>query len=919
MGGSSSLGRVPGPPGAAGASPEVHGAFVSWGPPADPGSSPVTGYEITSVPAGAQVTVGLVFITSITGLADGASYTVEVRAMNAVGLGPPTTSNMFTTPPRANAPNPVVVTTTYGAARVSWNGPNESLQNYVLDVTDSMGAVQSFTLPPGQGGDGTYDHSFFVPNLADAGTYTFSLTAVNNVGPSTPVVRTATLPCANIGLPGRPQQRKGDFVWNGARSHVADFNNDGHKDVITVGYNTSTYLGRGNGTFDRSIESVRLDQAQSTTGDFNGDGFLDYVADVGGVVALFVNDQTGAFNRAPQNVGSILGGLTDLAAGDVNGNGTVDLVVANGTLFTLSVFLNSGPGLFPQRLDIPTLGHNVHGVELVDINGDTFLDLVLGVAFASNSGMEVRLGNGDGTFGSPTYFPAAGWNEVKLADLNSDGALDVVAVGGSIGGGGGSQEVSVFLGNGAGSFAPAAVTLTNCFNDSIAIADVNGDTTLDLVLGNSGGCVGGTTPTYTPGFVVVLPGNGDGTFDPEQLHPMSRVAPRSIFVADLDEDTVPDIVIGNAQMMSFTAYRGLGNGTFLEQYWRTAQNITSDLMVLDVTGSNTPDVLELGFFQFNGVPGGRSFNIHTFPGVGDGTLAPATLSPVPSRSGGEPRYMTSADFNGDGRPDIAVVDVGILDVTIMLGQAGGAFTQGASYAYSGGAALAVTACDLNADNRVDLVVNRGNGITIWAGNGNGTFGIPYILEEGTNTGRSIACGDVDEDNDPDLVFTTQGGLLLNQGGFAFTPAPLNAGGDIPSPALIRDVNGDGHVDILYSHSGNITVVLGAGNGTFSPPRDSPLPVYVGIGGGDAFALADFDLDGIQDVVAAGSFGSFGILFGDTTGSYIHALTFSAGTEVRNVAAADMNGDSRPDVVAITAYGDAHYMEVFTNNQLNLCF
>lgn len=79
------------------------------------------------------------------------------------------------------------------------------------------------------------------------------------------------------------------------------------------------------------------------------------------------------------------------------------------------------------------------------------------------------------------------------------------------------------------------------------------------------------------------------------------------------------------------------------------------------------------------------------------------------------------------------------------------------------------------------------------------------------------------------------------------------------------------------------------------------------------------MDGILDVVAAGGFGSLGVLFGDNTGSFSHALTFSAGTEVRNVAVGGMNGDFRVDVVAITSYGDGHYMEVFTNNLLNLCF
>jgi hypothetical protein len=202
-------------------------------------------------------------------------------------------------------------------------------------------------------------------------------------------------------------------------------------------------------------------------------------------------------------------GPSSVAVGDFNGDGHLDLAVANTD--GLSVLLGKGHGSFQTAQSCSARGGSL---AVADMNGDGKLDLV-------TSGGSLLLGNGDGTFQAARTFPVGiGPFSVAVGDFNGDGHLDL-AVANS-----GSGTVSVLLGNGDGSFQTARTFSAGSFPQSVAVGDFDGDGHLDLAVANFGFPEAGV-----PGTVSVLLGNGDGTFQPAGNFPAGG-GPRSVAVGD---------------------------------------------------------------------------------------------------------------------------------------------------------------------------------------------------------------------------------------------------------------------------------------------------------------------------------------------------------------------------------------------------
>jgi hypothetical protein len=230
-----------------------------------------------------------------------------------------------------------------------------------------------------------------------------------------------------------------------------------------------------------------------------------------------------------------------VAIGDVNGDGRPDLVVANaGAGSTVSVLLGHGDGTFGPKTDFAT-GFNPFSVAIGDLNRDGKPDLV--VANASFNTVSVLLGRGDGTFGPKTDFPTGDEPQfVAIGDLNGDGRPDVVVVNSF------SNTVSVWLGNGNGSFALRTDFGTGSFPLSVAIGDLNSDGHLDLAVTNGGA-----------NTVSVLLGNGDGTFGPKTDFGTGDF-PFSGAIGDLNGDGRPDLAVANANSNTVCVLLNTGGG-----------------------------------------------------------------------------------------------------------------------------------------------------------------------------------------------------------------------------------------------------------------------------------------------------------------------------------------------------------------------
>jgi hypothetical protein len=326
-----------------------------------------------------------------------------------------------------------------------------------------------------------------------------------------------------------------------------------------------------------------------------------------------------------------------IASADLNGDGILDLAVANND-GSINIFLGNGHGTFASGWSY-TSGSAFYAIAIGDFNRDGVPDLA--VAIYGNNTIGIFLGNGDGTFQNQTPYAAGSHpSSVAVGDFNNDGILDLAVADYS----GGLGSVSILLGVGDGTFQAAVSYSAGNSPYSVAVADFNNDGKLDLVVANAFG--------YD---ISVLLGNGNGTFQSQNTYAVqgSNNHVWGVTVADFDEDGHPDIAVTTDQNVE--VFLGNGNGTFQSPG--------------TYGGDNTPYAITTGDFNGDGhidlaVTNTNSRDLSVLLGKGDGTFA-STVNYSTSIS---PQSVAVGDFNGDGRPDLAVVTGVTSDMNIFLGR-----------------------------------------------------------------------------------------------------------------------------------------------------------------------------------------------------------------------------------------------------------
>jgi hypothetical protein len=328
---------------------------------------------------------------------------------------------------------------------------------------------------------------------------------------------------------------------------------------------------------------------------------------------------------------------------------------------------------------------------------------------------------------------------------------------------------------------------------------------------------------------------------------------------------------------------------FLPQTTIPTWNKSGKVITVDVNNDGKQDMVvqNIGYGEPNNGP--RHDFVSVFLGNGNGTFRPR----IDTATGSYSNWLGSGDFNGDGRVDFVTTNFCGESISILLGRGDGTFNR-QDQANSSGTTSPdfVITGDVNGDGRIDILTTNlfSSNISIFLGNGNGTFQHPTLLSTSAFP-RSIVLGDFNSDGKMDIVVNTDSGntLFLGTGTGSFTS---NSTIPITGSLTVADFNRDGVSDIAGIELNVVKVLLGNGNATFKAAQAFSAPLVSGSG-----IVTDLNGDGFLDLqLPQFNANTIAVLNGNGDGSFKALVTFAVGTSPWSLASTDFNTDGKPDLV-----------------------
>ncbi|MGO4884122.1 MAG: FG-GAP repeat domain-containing protein [Bryobacteraceae bacterium] len=529
---------------------------------------------------------------------------------------------------------PPIATSTKPPAAVLAAGDfnNDGKLDLAVDVQYSAGHDNYRLVTLLGNGDGTFQPAITVLSRYSSGA--LLVTDINDDG------------IVDIVMPGQYLLGNGDGTFTTGGEYptdgspvfpaVADVNGDGHTDLLAVNKcgTVSISLGSANGVFQPAYSYIASDALRwIATANFLGHGYQDIAMIAGSTIELLPGGRDGKYQAQPL-INIQQSAVNNPVLADFNGDGNLDAAVLSYES-GVSILLGNGKGGFTAAAPAMT-GPYPSAMVSGDFNGDGKTDLA--IADGQNKSIHILIGKGDGSFSNGSIFAApadcgqfvASCYVLATADLNGDGKLDLIVLGGDVDGTG-TAKAEAFLGNGDGTFGGLLPIASGLEVRQFAIGDFNGDGHPDVVLSNEAN-----------GPVLYL-GNGDGTFQAPM--PLYTEGPSQIAAGDFNGDGYLDLAFTNAQSQ-LVVLLGSGNATFRQS--QTISQFNGVPIVGDLNGDGHPDLFALDLET-------KVFWIYL--GNGDGTFTQQMGPPISCVS---INWCGAAlgDLNGDGKLDIFSVQIG---------------------------------------------------------------------------------------------------------------------------------------------------------------------------------------------------------------------------------------------------------------------
>lgn len=726
--------------------------------------------------------------------------------------------------------------------------------------------------------------------------------------------------------------------FTGAYSTIAtaDFNRDGKSDLLVInqasGGAQSMAVLLGNNKNQYTSKTVS-DSASEPLGDspqvadMNGDGIPDIVTasqgardDSGnfttdGAINIYFGKGDGTFQNHTQIA---VGQYATPYLVDVNGDGKPDLVVAtfvagSTTASGVQAFLNNGHGVLTPGIPLVLYDQGYEAVIVAagDITHSGSIDLIAGplstpVASPNNVPYQVVVGSKTGTFHLGQTLPytlnAAVTFRSPVADYNGDGYADFPIINGR------NNSIVMLTGSKAGTLSAASVTYLpeNDNLGQLAGGDFNGDGKPDLAYS-----VGDPDPV-----VEVFQGLGNGKLSSPRVYTERRDF-GGVLAGDFNGDGKTDLIAGSATLL-LNDGKGDFPGPVVTQ---TQPRIPDSSVAADFNHDGIPDV------AVNTCDG----HVEVFTGTGLGYYNAPAVYNVAALGG----LIAAGDVNGDGITDLVVLrpndpasacpfnQNASPELSVLFGKADGTFAAALNQKWiptgPGGPQYprSIFLADFNNDGKLDLVGNFG----VAFGNGDGTFSYQGGLNIGDgSTIENITVADFNHDGFPDLavcIYELSGPnatitefvrVFQNDGHGTLSPHGDILLGGLPLAVASADVTGDGKLDLLISAATpsnadppptGLYLAKGNGDGTFGAATLVASNPNIGLGFG--LEVADFDRDGILDVVASGG-GEIVYIRGTGGGAFENPAAYELPSLNRQLLVTDVDAGNGPDVLVLNGLG-----------------